>query len=104
VSEGGVIVRPSARESAFFRTSPQVGRRYPNREVLRREAGDVGELIRAKQPARLPVALTREEVRALLASLEALPRLFVLAADSGTVNWAAVLECLLNWGGAGHTV
>jgi integrase len=45
------------------------------REVLRREPGDLGELIRAKQPCRLPVVLTREEVRALLETLDGIPRL-----------------------------
>jgi integron integrase len=45
------------------------------REVLRHEPGDLGELIRAKQPTRLPVVLTREEVRALLERLDGLPRL-----------------------------
>jgi hypothetical protein len=36
------------------------------RDVLHRDVGNIGELIRAKQPARLPVVLTREEVRAVL--------------------------------------
>lgn len=39
------------------------------REVLRREPDDLGDLIRAKQPARLPVVLTREEARAVLETL-----------------------------------
>ena len=44
------------------------------RKVLRREPGDLGQLVRAKQPVRLPVVLTREEVRALLGRLEGVPR------------------------------
>ena len=44
------------------------------RKVLRREPPDLGQLVRAKQPVRLPVVLTREEVRALLGRLEGVPR------------------------------
>lgn len=44
------------------------------REVLRREPGDLGDLVRAKQPGRLPVVLTREEVRRLLDRLDGVPR------------------------------
>jgi site-specific recombinase XerD len=44
------------------------------REVLCWEPGDLGELVRAKQPGRLPVVLTREEVRGLLDRLEGIPR------------------------------
>ncbi len=34
-----------------------------------REVGDLGEVIRARKPRRLPVVMTREETRAVLASL-----------------------------------
>jgi len=44
------------------------------RHVLHREVGEI-ELVRANQPRRLPVVLTREEVRRLLAGLEGEPRL-----------------------------
>ena len=39
------------------------------RHVLCREVGDLGEVIRARKPARLPVVLTRDEVKAVLANL-----------------------------------
>jgi len=38
-------------------------------EVLNQELGWLDEIVRAKRPARLPVVLSREEVRALLRSL-----------------------------------
>jgi integron integrase len=40
------------------------------RHVLHREVGELGELIRAQTPSRLPVVLTREEVKALLDQLD----------------------------------
>lgn len=39
-------------------------------QVLGQELGAIGEFARAKRPERLPVVLSREEVRALLARLE----------------------------------
>jgi integron integrase len=39
------------------------------RHVLGREIGDLGEVIRARKPKRLPVVMTRDEVRAVLANL-----------------------------------
>jgi len=39
------------------------------RHVLGREIGDLGEVIRARKPTRLPVVMTREEVKAVLANL-----------------------------------
>ena len=39
------------------------------RYVLGREVGDLGEVIRARKPRRLPVVMTREEVKAVLANL-----------------------------------
>ena len=44
------------------------------REVLNRDPGSLGDLVRAKQPSRLPVVLTRGEVRELLQRLEGTPR------------------------------
>ena len=38
------------------------------REVLNRDPGSLGDIVRAKQPSRLPVVLTREEVRGLMGS------------------------------------
>jgi integron integrase len=40
------------------------------REVLRKDIGYVNGVVRAKRPHRLPVVLTRQEVRAILASLD----------------------------------
>lgn len=39
------------------------------RHVLNRPIGDLGEVIRARKPQRLPVVLTREEVKAVLGQL-----------------------------------
>ena len=41
------------------------------RHVIGREVGDLGEVIRARKPTRLPVVMTREEVKAVLANLTA---------------------------------
>ncbi len=40
------------------------------RHVIGREVGDLGNVIRARKPKRLPVVMTREEVKAVLAQLE----------------------------------
>ena len=40
------------------------------RHVLHREVGELHELVRARKPRRLPVVLSREEVRAVLHELE----------------------------------
>jgi len=40
------------------------------RRVLRRKVGDLGEVIRARTPKRLPVVMTPEEVKAVLGHLE----------------------------------
>jgi integron integrase len=45
------------------------------RRVLEREIGQLGELVRARKPRRLPVVLSPAEVRALLARLGGVPRL-----------------------------
>jgi integron integrase len=39
------------------------------RHVLAREIGDLGEVIRARKPKRMPIVMTREEVKAVLANL-----------------------------------
>ena len=39
------------------------------RNVISREVGELGKVIRARKPKRLPVVMTREEVKALLANL-----------------------------------
>jgi site-specific recombinase XerD len=40
------------------------------RQVLGRQIGDLGDIIRARKPKRLPVVITREEVKALLGCLQ----------------------------------
>ncbi len=40
------------------------------RNVIGREPGDLGEVVRARKPHRLPVVMTRDEVRTVLARLE----------------------------------
>jgi integron integrase len=40
------------------------------RHVLAREIGDLGEVIRARKPSRVPVVMTREEVKAVLSHLQ----------------------------------
>ena len=39
------------------------------RHVIGRGVGDLGEVIRARKPKRLPVVMTREEVKAVLSNL-----------------------------------
>lgn len=39
------------------------------RHILGREVGELGEIIRARRPRRLPVVMTREEVKAVLSHL-----------------------------------
>lgn len=39
------------------------------RHVIGREVGDLGEVIRARKPTRLPVVMTRDEVKAVLTNL-----------------------------------
>jgi integron integrase len=39
------------------------------RHVLKRDIGDLGEVIRARKPTRLPVVLTRDEVKAIVTNL-----------------------------------
>jgi integron integrase len=45
------------------------------RRVLGRTVGDIGDVVRARKPRRLPVVLTRDEVGAVLANLDGQPRL-----------------------------
>lgn len=40
------------------------------RHVIGREVGDLGKVIRARKPTRLPVVMTRDEVKAVLANLK----------------------------------
>ena len=58
------------RVSASTQTQALSAILFLYRHVLHREVGELSELIRPQTPKRLPVVLSREEVRALLARLE----------------------------------
>jgi integron integrase len=61
------------------------------REVLGRPVESLGAVVRAKRPERLPVVLTRDEVRAVLARLDGTP-LLVATLLYGT--GVRLMECL----------
>ena len=48
------------------------------KEVLGHDIGWLKEVVRARRPRRLPVVLTRTEVKAILSNLQGIPRLMVL--------------------------
>jgi integrase len=61
------------------------------RYVIDRPLGELGDVVRARRPKRLPVVLTREEVRALLNNLKGEQRLIaVLMYGTGM----RLMECL----------
>jgi integron integrase len=60
--------------------------------VLHQDVGNIGEVIRAKQPARLPVVLTREEVRAVLGRLEGEARIAGLLMYGGGLRLLETLQ------------
>ncbi len=60
------------------------------RHVLGIELPWVDDIVRAKTPTRLPVVLTREEVRAILARMEGTPRLMALVLYGAGLR---LLEC-----------
>lgn len=55
--------------SASTQTQALAALLFLYRHVLGREVGDLGEVIRARKPKRLPVVMTREEVKSVLANL-----------------------------------
>jgi integron integrase len=61
------------------------------REILRRDLGIIDEIVRAKRPTRLPVVLSREELRAVLEALAEPSRLVVLLLYGSGLR---LLECL----------
>ena len=63
------------RLSASSQTQALSALLFLYRDVLRRELDPVGAIARAKQPVRLPVVLTRDEVRLLLGRLTGVSRL-----------------------------
>ena len=63
------------RVSASTQNQALSALRFLYRHVLDREVGDLGEVIRARKPKRLPVVMSREEVKAVLANLTGEKRL-----------------------------
>jgi len=61
------------------------------RHVLGREIGDLGEVIRARKPKRLPVVMAREEVKAVLGHLESDKRLMASLMYGAGLR---LMECL----------
>ena len=61
------------------------------RHVLGRQVGDLGQVIRARKPTRLPVVMTREEVKAVLASLTGDKRLMASLMYGAGLR---LMECL----------
>ena len=60
------------------------------REVLEQEVPWLDSVVRAKRPRRLPVVLTRDEIRAVLGQLNGVPRLMALLLYGAGLR---VLEC-----------
>jgi integron integrase len=73
-----VALADRAQLSASSQTQALSAILFLYREVLNQDPGSVGDIVRAKQPSRLPVVLSREEVRALLERLEGTPRVVVM--------------------------
>jgi len=63
------------RVASYTQTQALSALLFLYREVLGRPVESLGDVVRAKRPERLPVVLTREEVRAVLARLDDSPRL-----------------------------
>ena len=61
------------------------------RHVIGRNVGDLGEVIRARKPDRLPVVMTREEVKAVLANLTGEKRLMASLMYGAGLR---LMECL----------
>jgi len=61
------------------------------RHVLGREVGDLGEVIRARKPKRLPVVMTRDEVKAVLSNLTGDKRLMASLMYGAGLR---LMECL----------
>ncbi len=63
------------RVSASTQNQALAGLLFLYRNVLGREVGDLGGVIRARKPQRIPVVMTRDEVRAVLAAMDGQYRL-----------------------------
>ena len=62
----------------------------PYRDVLEQDLPWIDDVVRSKRPARLPVVLTREEVHAVLARMNRVPRLMALLLYGAGLR---LLEC-----------
>jgi integron integrase len=68
----------AGRVSASTQTQALSALLFLYRQVLGCELESLGSIVRASQPARVPVVLTREEVRAVLDALKDTPRLVAM--------------------------
>jgi integron integrase len=76
-------------------------------EVLGRDLDRIEGVVRAKKPKRLPVVLTRDEVRALLARMSGTPKLVALLLYGGGLRLLEALRLRvkdLDWGARQITV
>jgi integron integrase len=81
----------TAKVSASTQTQALSALLFLYRHVLGQPVGELGELIRANESKRLPVVLTREEVRAVLAQLDGDKRLMASLMYGGGLR---LMECL----------
>ena len=70
-----IALADRAQLSASSQTQALSALIFLYREVLNRDPGSLGDIVRARQPSRLPVVLSREEVRELLERLQGTPRI-----------------------------
>ena len=61
------------------------------RHVIGREVGELGDVIRARKPTRLPVVMTRDEVKAVLSNLSGSKRLMASLMYGAGLR---LMECL----------
>jgi integron integrase len=81
----------SKRVSASTQTQALSALVFLYRRVLDREVGWLDGIVRAKRPVRLPVVLTRDEVRRLFAHLQGVPLIVCQLLFGGGLR---LLECL----------
>ncbi len=82
----------SGRLSASSQTQALSALLFLYREVLHRDIGSIGNIPRAKQPVRLPVVLTRDEVRAVLGRLQGVSRIAGMVMYGGGLRLLETLQ------------
>jgi integron integrase len=92
IREFRTAVAVKARLSSSSQTQALSALVFLYREVLRREPGELGELVRAKQPELLPVVLTREEARLLLDRPDGIPRVVCILLYGSGLRLVEALE------------